>query len=154
MPELMPGSGQFPSSKARIVEDGKDYYFEDMKAPCLNDYEKSFAILRISLVMQTLTALERSGLKKGCEVYTEGGFRKDDCYSRLLASALVNNKVFLTDINEASALGAAMTAKMAISGKSLNELSEDFDISYHEQEKYPFPELEAYRLAWLAEAEK
>ena len=124
------------------------------KAPCLADYEKSFALLRISLVMQTLTAFERAGIKNGYEVYTEGGFRKDDCYSRLIASALENNKIFLTDIDEASALGAAMTAKMAISGKPLNDLAGDFDVSYHEQEKYSFPELQAYRQAWLEEAEK
>jgi sugar (pentulose or hexulose) kinase len=122
--------------------------------PCFNSDEKSFAVLRISLVMQTLTALERIGIKNGYEVYTEGGFRKDESYNRLLSSALVNSKVFLTDIAEAAALGAAMTAKMALSGKSLKDLAGDFEISYQEQEKSSFPELEAYRQAWLREAEK
>ena len=154
LPELTQGSGQFPSSRARIVNDGRNYYFDIDAPPCFADFEKSFAVLRLSLVMQTLTALERVGIEKGHEVYTEGGFRKDECYNRLLSSALANNKVFLTDINEASALGAAMTAKMAISGKRLNDLAGDFEISYIEQEKYNFPEFEAYRQAWLAEAEK
>jgi len=170
LPELTQGSGQFPGSKARITEDGKDYFFNGISSeperlepsvqeftgtdipPCFSDYEKSFAVLRISLVMQTLTALERAGIEKGYEVYTEGGFRKDEVYSRLLSSALAENRVFLTDIKEATALGAAMTAKMAISGKSLKDLSEDFSISYIEQEKSSFPELETYRRAWLAEA--
>ncbi|MCL2270742.1 MAG: FGGY family carbohydrate kinase [Treponema sp.] len=152
LPELTPGSGQFPNSRARIVEDGKAYFFDDADAaPCVADYEKSFAILRISLVMQTLTALENAGIGKGNEVYTEGGFRKDESYSRLLASALAGNKVFLTDIAEATALGTAMTAKMALSGKSPNDLAEDFHINYQEQEKGSFPELDAYRQAWLAE---
>jgi len=155
LPELTQGSGQFPDSRARICEDGINYYFENRDIPpCFSDYEKSFAILRLSLVMQTLTALERAGLKKGYDVYTEGGFRKDESYSRLLASALADNKVYLTDISEASALGAAMTAKMALSGKSLNDLSGDFDILYFEQEKYSFEDLKTYRQAWLAEAEK
>jgi sugar (pentulose or hexulose) kinase len=156
LPELTPGSGQFPFSRARIVENGKNYYFDttDAMPPCFEDYEKCFAALRISLVMQTLTALERTGIKTGYEVYTEGGFRKDESYGRLLASALVSNKVFKTDINEATALGAAMTAKMALSGKSLKDLAGDFEISYQEQEKGSFPELEAYREAWLAEVEK
>jgi len=156
LPELTQGSGQFPLSRARIVENGKNYYFTDsdnFSPPCFDDYEKFFAVLRISLVMQTLTALERAGIDNGCEVYTEGGFRKDESYFRLLSSALVN-KVFLTDVDEASALGAAMTAKMALSGKSLNDLSDDFEISYIEQKKLSFPELDAYRKAWLAEAEK
>jgi len=104
--------------------------------------------------MQTLTALERVGIENGCEVYTEGGFRKDEAYGCLLASALTNNKIFLTDISEASALGAAMTAKMALTGKSLTDLAGDFDINYKELEKGSFPELEAYRQAWLAETGK
>jgi hypothetical protein len=155
-PELTPGSGQFPFSRARICEDEKNYYFGNFssKPPCFGNYEKLFAILRISLAMQTLTALERAGLENGYEIYTEGGFRRDESYNRLLASSLADNKVYLTDIAEASAFGAAMTAKMAISGKPLKDLSGDFEISYREQEKCSFPELEAYRKAWLAEAEK
>ena len=155
LPELTPGSGQFPSSRSRIVENGKDYYFDSPNRipPCLGDFEKSFALLRISLVMQTLTALERTGIKKEYEVYTEGGFRKDESYNRLLASALPDNRVYLTDINEATALGAAMTAKMALAKKSLSDLANDFEISYQEQEKISLPELEAYRQAWLEKAE-
>ena len=156
LPELTPGSGQFPASRARIVEDEKNHYFDnpEFSPRCISDPEKCFAALRISLVMQTLTALERAGLENGCEVYTEGGFRKDEAYNRLLASALANNRVFLTDISEASAIGAAITAKMALSGKSLADLADDFEVSYKEQEKSLLPELEAYRQAWLAEAEK
>ena len=155
LPELTQGSGQFPLSKARIAEDGKNYYFDsaDFSPPCFDDYEKSFAVLRISLVMQTLTALERAGMEKDSDVYTEGGFRKDEVYTRLLASA-IGNKVFLTDVQEASALGAAMTAKMAKSGKSLYDLSDDFEIAYIEQPKSAFPELEVYRQAWLTEVER
>jgi len=156
LPELTPGSGQFPFSRARIVEDGKNYFFDSAapQPPCLADYEKTFAALRISLVMQTLTALERTGIKNGYDVYTEGGFRKDEAYSRLLASARSHNNVYLTDMSEATALGAAMTAKMALCGKTLKDLAKDFEISYQQQEKGSFPELETYRQAWLAEAEK
>jgi len=166
LPEITPGSGQFPASKARIVENGDTLYFNRMNSLryCFSnnkitdhknsDYERSIAALRISLVMQTLTALERAGIEKGYEVYTEGGFRKDESYSRLLASALPDNKVFLTDIDEATALGAAMTAKIALTGKPLKDLAPDFEIDYREQEKGSFPELAAYREAWLAEAGK
>ncbi len=159
MPELTQGSGQFPSSKARIVLDGKNYHFDDLSSfadPSLCasvKYTEVFAALRISLVMQTLTALERAGIEKGYEVFTEGGFRIDDSYNMLLASSLPDNKVSLTDISEAAAFGAAMTAKMALTGKSLKDLAGDFKISYREQEKKSFPELGSYREVWLAEAE-
>ena len=157
LPELTPGSGQFPASKARIVEDNKDYAFKMMESgenipSCFEDYEKAFAVLRISLLMQTMTALERTGVQKGHEIYTEGGFRKDESYNRLLSSAFPENRVFLTGITEATALGAAMTAKMAATGKSLRDLAGDFEITYKEQEKNSSPELESYRQAWLAEA--
>jgi sugar (pentulose or hexulose) kinase len=160
MPELTQGSGQFPSSKARIILDGKNYYFDDLES--FSDstvvssikYEECFAALRLSLVMQTLTALERAGIENGYELYTEGGFRKDESYSVLLASALPNNKAYLTDISEAAALGAAMTGKMALTGKSIKDLAGDFEISYREQEKKSFPELNNYRKAWLDEVSK
>ena len=156
LPELTPGSGQFPFSRARIIEDGKNYLFGEFDSipPCFTNYEKIFAVLRLSLVMQTLTALERVGIKNGHEVYVEGGFDKDTSYNLLLSSALVNNSVYLTSINEATALGAAMTAKMALSNESLTDLAGDFEINYKEQEKSFFPELDAYREAWLSEAEK
>jgi sugar (pentulose or hexulose) kinase len=155
LPELTKGSGQFPHSKARINEDGKNYFFDDIEGcPCLDDFEKSFAVLRISLVMQTMTAMERTGIKNGQDIYTEGGFRRDDSYNKLLAAAFPFNKVFLTNILEATALGAAITGKMSYSGKLLKGLSYDFTIDYKEQEKNHFPELEDYRIAWLKEAEK
>ena len=157
LPELTPGSGQFPASRARITEGGKDYFFDAMETgsfpPCFDDYETAFALLRISLLMQTQTALERAGLQKGYEVYTEGGFRKDKSYNLLLSSVFSDNKVFLTDIAEATAFGAAMTAKMALTGKSLSDLAADFEIEYREVEKCDFQELAAYRAAWLAKAE-
>jgi sugar (pentulose or hexulose) kinase len=156
LPELTPGSGQFPASRARIVKDKIVYPFDTMASTPSGfaAFEELIAVLRISLVMQTLTALERAGLQKGQEIYTEGGFRKDESYNHLLASALAHNKVYITDIAEATSLGAAMTAKMAVSGKSIGDLSGDFEISYHEEEKLSIPELEAYRQAWLAEVEK
>ncbi|MDR0487472.1 MAG: carbohydrate kinase [Treponema sp.] len=150
LPELTPGSGQFPSSKARVIENAKSYFFDTADlSKCTAGYEELFAALRISLVMQTLTAVERAGIEKGHEVYIEGGFRKDESYSRLLASAFADNKVYLTNVAEATALGAAMTAKMALTGKSLKDLAGDFEIDYQEMEKTGIPELFSYREAWM-----
>jgi sugar (pentulose or hexulose) kinase len=154
LPELTPGSGQFPRSQARVVENGKTYSFEEIRSgtavpPCLRQYETGFAVLRFSLVMQSLTGFERIGIARGAEVFTEGGFRKDSGYNRLLSGALPENRVFLTDIAEATALGAAMTAKMAITGKGLADLSKDFEVSYQEVEKNGMPELAPYRRKWL-----
>jgi hypothetical protein len=155
LPEITPGTGQFPESQAGVVEDGKKYPFADLSAdpasapPCFGNYEKTFAALRISLVMQSLTAFERAGLRDGFEIYTEGGFRQNEAYNALVSAALPGNRIFLTDIAEATALGAAMTAKMALTGKGLSDLAEDFDVEYREVPKAALPELNAYRDQWL-----
>jgi len=155
LPELLAGSGQFPGSKPRVVEGGKTWSHGEIAAggslpPCFEDYEKGFAVLQISLAMQSLVALERTGLRHGSAVITEGGFRKSAAYNRLLSAALPGNGVYLTGIAEATALGAAMTAKMALTGKSLADLAGDFDPDYREVEKSDMPELFSYREAWMA----
>ena len=154
LPELLSGTGQFPGSRPRVAENGKTWAYEDIahnktQPPCFEDYERGFAVLRISLVMQSLVALERTGLRPGSEIITEGGFRKNEAYNRLLSSAFTENKVYLTDIAEATALGAAMTAKMALTGKTLAELAGDFEVDYQEVEKSDIPELFSYRKAWM-----
>lgn len=159
LPELTAGSGQFPLSAPRVVEAGIDYSFQEIESkkrvpPCFKDYERGIAVLRISLVMQTLTALERAGLDDGKEVFTEGGFRKNEAYNALLSAALPANRVSLTDIAEATALGAAMTAKMALTGKKLAELATDFEVEYKEVPKRTIPALLPYRVAWLAQVER
>jgi sugar (pentulose or hexulose) kinase len=155
LPELVAGSGQFPGSKARIFQGGKTWAFDDIAnngtlPPCFADYGRGLAVLRISLVMQSLTALERTGLGPGTEIITEGGFRHNETYNRLLSAAFPRNKVYTTGIAEATALGAAMTAKMALTGKGLAELTDDFEIDYQEVEKTDIPELFSYRKAWLS----
>ena len=157
LPELTAGSGQFPDSRPGIIEDGRAYPFAaiargEALPPCLRDYEKGFALLCLSLVMQSLTCFERIGLQAGARVFTEGGFRKNHAYNSVLAGALPENRVFLTDIAEASALGAAMTAKMALTGQALGELSSDLDVVYTEVEKAAFPELPGYWNRWLTHA--
>jgi hypothetical protein len=152
MPERVAGSGQFPRSKPRVVEGGRAYPFEGIRSeppPCFGSYERGIALLRISLAMQTLTALERAGLEPGTAVFTEGGFRRDEAYNLLVSAALRDNRVFLTDIAEASAFGAAMTAKMALGGKKLKDLAGDFEIDYQEVEKKGIPEIFSYRASWL-----
>lgn len=156
LPELVAGSGQFPLSAPRVVERGVAYPLDAIRSgasvpPSFKNYERGIAALRISLAVQTLVAFERAGLDDKKEVFTEGGFRKNEAYNALLSAALPRNRVYLTDIAEATALGAAMTAKMALTGKALEELAQDFPVEYHEVPKQDFPDFAAYRAAYLAE---
>ncbi|MGP1522441.1 MAG: FGGY family carbohydrate kinase [Treponema sp.] len=153
MPEMVAGSGQFTGSKPGIWEKGKFYSLEAMQngselPEIVRNEKRFFALLDLSLVIQTETALRRAGLKKGTKVFTEGGFRKNKLYNALLAAAMSENEFFLTSIAEATACGAAMTAIMALSGKQIAELGEAADISYQAVDKAPVSGYEEYKKAW------
>jgi sugar (pentulose or hexulose) kinase len=154
LPELVPGSGQFPGSKARAVEHGRIYLFEDIEAGkavpgFMKDPVRAMAVLDASLVVQTLVALERAGLVPGTEVFTEGGFRKNRDYNGLLAAALHENPVKLTDIAEATSLGAAMTAAAALEDCTPDALEARFEVSYKSVEPMAGADgFAEYRTAW------
>ena len=108
------------------------------------------ALLDASLVIQTLVALSRAGLEKGMDTFTEGGFRKNSDYNTLLAAALPENSLYLTDIAEATAFGAAMTAIAALEGSEPGSLGERFEVDY--RSVAPMAGVDcfaAYRDAWL-----
>lgn len=120
----------------------------------MKDGERAMAALNISLALQTLVALERAGLKPGTEVFTEGGFRKNAGYNAALASSLrgagYGDGVYLTDISEATAFGAAMTATAALEGCEPEALGDRFEVHYKPVRPMEGLDLDRYRAAWLA----
>jgi sugar (pentulose or hexulose) kinase len=155
LPEIVAGSGQFTKTKAGILEKGTFYPFAEitehhhpaiMKKP-----EHFWALLNTSLVIQTLTALDRVGRKNGDRIFTEGGFRQNKGYNALLSYALPTNKAFLTNLNEATSFGAAMTAVMAYTGKT-KIASHLVNIEYQSCATEDFPHFAAYRQKWLEHA--
>lgn len=135
LPEIVPGSGQFPGSKARVIEDGIEYPLEVLESGAARpaffaDPEVAAAVLVLSLVVQTLVALKRTGLLPGADLITEGGLRNNPDYCAILAAALPGNRTWLTDIAEATSFGAAMTAAAALSGRPLGGFTDDFDVDY------------------------
>jgi len=158
LPEVVPGSGQFPGQIARLVQGGSSRSLADIRsgvcAPALIQSPKAaLAALNLSLAMQTLVALERAGLRPATSVFTEGGFRRNSGYNSILAAALGEGRsggAYLTDIAEATAFGAAMTAVAALGGTTPDALGGLFEIDY----KRVLPmeglgDLNAYRSAWL-----
>jgi sugar (pentulose or hexulose) kinase len=119
----------------------------------VKDPRAALAALNLSLAMQTLVALERAGLGPATSVFTEGGFRRNSGYNAILAAALGEGRSgssYLTDIAEATAFGAAMTAAAALGGTNPDSLGGLFEIDY----KRVIPmegagDLGAYRSAWL-----
>jgi len=155
IPEVVPGSGQFPGSEPGILEDGRWYPLEDIRAGkavpgILTDKKRFFAALDLSMVIQSETALRRAGLVRGTQVCTEGGFRKNRLYNQLLASVLPENGVFLTNMKEATAAGCAMSALMALTGRTHRELGSLVTVDRVPVEKIDIRGFEEYRAAWLA----
>jgi sugar (pentulose or hexulose) kinase len=155
LPELVPGSGQFPGSMPRAVQGGREYALVDVESGrsvpgFFKDEKKALAALNLSLAFQTIVALERAGLGKGTDVFTEGGFRRNAGYNAILAAAL-GGRAYLTDISEATAFGAAMTAQAALEGIEPGALGDRFDIDYKQVRPMEgLGDLEGYRAAWLA----
>lgn len=118
LPGVTPGTGQFPESKARVIERGKTYYFEDIqKGVCLPDFFKNrntaYAVLNLSLAIQTKISLDRSDMRNGMTLYTEGGFSKNEAYNMLVSAFYSDSRTYLSNLNEATAFGAALIGKAA-----------------------------------------
>lgn len=157
LPEIVPGSGQFPGSIAGAVEHGKFFSQADIARGLAHpefimNEQRAEAVLNLSLVLQTLVALERAGLSAGESVFIEGGFRNNRQYAVLLASALPENPIFLTDMKEATSYGAALTAISAVSGKAPGALAPL--IHYEKESVLPLAGLsgfENYQRIWLGQ---
>jgi sugar (pentulose or hexulose) kinase len=100
-----------------------------------------------------MVAVERTGLSAEGAVHLEGGFRKNPGYAGILAALLGRRKLCLTDIPEATALGAAMTAVAALEGTAPDALGGRLGVEYRPVEPMRGigeAELDKYAAAWLA----
>ena len=149
LPAVVPGTGQFPDSRARIITDEGTFALEDLQAgadlPGLaHDHARYVAVLNLSLAIQTLTALERVGLGKGVTVYTEGGFRNNPDYNSLLAALVPEAGFRLSDMAEATSFGAALLGLASLREVHPNELSGLFEIEEEAVAPMDVPALVAY----------
>jgi L-fuculokinase len=128
LPGVVQGAGQFPDAKAGIVCKHEFTSLEDIQKgeripEILYDYEKAYTILLLSLALHTQVAFERAGLKPGSPVYTEGGFRYNGGYNKLIAALFPENPFFTTGIDEATSFGAALLGWSHIQKKPLQDLA-------------------------------
>ena len=129
LPGVVKGAGQFPESAPRIVENNKVFHLKEIQEKIripdfFGDYKKAFHILVLSLVLQTKVSIERVNAPDGSPIYIEGGFRHNTTYIKLIASIFPNNPVYITNISEATSLGAALLGKGAFERKDNKELKE------------------------------
>ncbi len=77
LPTVVPGTGQFPESVARVIDGGETYPVADILEgrrwpKAFDDYLAGFALANLSLAIQTRIALQRVDLAPGTEVFIEG----------------------------------------------------------------------------------
>ncbi len=133
LPSVVKGTGIFPDAVPRIIEDGREFTLEDIKAghilpDFMKDYRTAHAVIRISLAIQTSVALRMAGFGGRGSIFTEGGFRRNEGYNKLLASLFPHSTVSLTRLEEATAFGAAILGKAALDGTGPAETRDCFEI--------------------------
>jgi L-fuculokinase len=154
IPGVVPGTGQFPDSRARVIDAGREYDLQTIRdgsvvPPLFQDLPAAYATLNLSLAIQSKVALERVGIVPGMSVFTEGGFRHNLDYNILLAAFLGDNPVFLTGIEEATSLGAAITAVAARDGEDPDAYASLFEIETFPVRAEAFRGLQQYEQAFL-----
>lgn len=137
LPSVAKGIGQFPDSEARLIEGDKVYPLSEIDQSqnfpvFFKSYEKAFVVLNLSLAVQTKVSFDRAGMLSGMDVFTEGGFSKNDSYNTLMTSFYPDSNFYLTNLKEASAFGAAMTAKVAYEEINIQSLASLVSIDKHQ----------------------
>ncbi len=163
LPTVVPGTGQFPESAARVVDGNQVYPVDSIISAAghstdvspagwpgaFESYEAGFALANLSLAIQTRIALQRVGLSPGTEVFIEGGFRQNPNYGALLGALLPENPVYITALEEATSFGAALCGKAMVEKVALESLAEYVKLDKHFVEPAKLDGLEAYVEAWL-----
>jgi sugar (pentulose or hexulose) kinase len=158
LPTVVPGTGQFPESVARVI-DGDEVFpvadiLEGRRWPkSFEDYLTGFALANLSLAIQTKIALQRVGLEPGTEVFIEGGFRQNQNYGALLGALLPDNPLFLTELEEATSYGAALCGKSLADGVSVESLRDFVSLEKKPIKPADLQGLEGYVQAFLGHLE-
>ncbi len=139
LPSVTKGIGQFPESSPRIVDGKQTYSLEDVESgrvvpEFFRDFHTACAVLNLSMAVQTKVAFDRADMIPGLQVFTEGGFTKNDGYNALMASFYPDSAFYLTNLKEATAYGAALVGKAAMERIPLKDMK---DLVYIEKNRVP-----------------
>ena len=114
LPSVIRGSGQFPDASPRVVEAGRSFSLDEIRErhrlpDFFADWERAIVVVNLSLAIQTKVALERLAPDAGSAIFVEGGFSQNAAYLALLATLFPDQCVQTTNLQQASALGCAIT---------------------------------------------
>jgi L-fuculokinase len=159
LPNVQPGTGPFPASRMGFADDRRRWPLEECTGgagPQFLDHRgTAFTALGLSLALQSARQLRMVGATDGMPIYIEGGFRKNRVYCQVLAHCFPLSTVAITDMPEATSVGAAMLATAAAEGIPLSALAQRFAIQETVIDRLPLSGLEAYAQAfeaWVGDA--
>lgn len=155
LPSVARGIGQFPDSRPRVIEHGNVFELTDIEhgkaiPGFFSNYEEAFAVLNLSLAIQTKVSFDRAGIENGMQVFTEGGFSKNDSYNILMTAFYPESSFFLTQLKEASAFGAAMCAKAAKEGVDIRSFKSLIEIDKIPVEPISLKGIDAYYKKYIS----
>lgn len=154
LPSVIKGAGLFPDAKPALVEKGRRIPLDDFirgkaKPEFTKDYKLAMAVLIAGLTVQTELALSSTGYKDGGNIFVEGGFRFNEPYLKLLTAFYPKSNIYRTNINEATALGAAIIALSALENKDPHKLNLDLDIEKQLVEKVTGIKTKGYKKQFI-----
>ncbi len=135
LPTLYAGSGMFPKSYPSLVR--ADYLLEDPL--------RAYLALDLSLAVQSRVALLATSAGSSPTIFIEGGFRNNAPYCSLLAALMPESEVYLSNLAEATAFGAAILGVCAVEGVEPAAVAGRFAIETQPVPAVSIPDLEAYR---------
>ncbi len=152
LPSFIP-FGMFPDSAARVVEGDTVIMLGDLfggtHPAFFGDYAAAYHVLVLSVALQAEVALSAVGLADGMRLFIEGGFAKNEIYTRLLAALFPKAATATTNLSEATAFGAALMGKAALMGTDPRGLSDLFEIEENPVPPEEFKGLDGYRTEFL-----
>jgi L-fuculokinase len=152
LPSFIP-FGMFPNSAARVVEGDRVIPLGDLfggtHPDFFKDYVTAYHVLALSVALQSQVALTAAGLGDGMRLFVEGGFARNEIYTSLLAALFPNAATATTNLEEATAFGAALLGKAALRGVSPRDLADLFEIERREVASEKFEGLDGYREEFL-----
>ncbi len=146
-PGVMPGTGPFPDSTSRLRHGQDEWTLDAIRGGAAGPdvpAETLYLMLNASLAVQSAAQLSAAGLEDGMPIVLEGGFRKNRAYQAMLQAMFPHSTVKTTDLEEATAFGAALTARAARDGVPLSSLKDTFAIGMETLELPRLPAMPHY----------
>ena len=160
LPGIVQGAGQYPQSVAALVSGESVYPFIELQRltelpEILGSYEKAYTVLLLSLALHTRAAFLQAGLiagnpqsQNGQPIYIEGKFRETRGYTVLLASLFPGNRVYTTEVQEATSYGAALLGWASVLNRDVDDLKDMVNFEKNEVMAEIIPGLKNYREAF------